>query len=89
MITNKNQLLIPATELTKLGLTCPKYLIRCVDMVFKRISESDDSIIHTRTSNLMRFMLFFVVWSMNRSVHIYVAMAKMVVLNKKIKKTCE
>ena len=33
MITNKNQLLIPATELTKLGLTCLKHYIRPVVMV--------------------------------------------------------
>ena len=81
MITNKNLLLIPATELTKLRLTCSKCFIRCADMVDKRRRESDVSIIHTRTSNLMHFKLFFVVWSINRSVHISGATAKMIVLN--------
>ena len=58
MISNKNLLLIPATELTKLRLTCSKYFIRCADMLHKRRSEPDVSIIHTRTSNLMHFKLF-------------------------------
>ena len=33
MITNKNQLLIPAPELAKPGLTCTNYCLRCIDMV--------------------------------------------------------
>ena len=32
---NKIQLLIPATELTNLGLTCTKYCISCLDMIYK------------------------------------------------------
>ena len=87
MIKNKNLLQIPATEVTKWRLTCTKSCIRCADMVHKRRSASDDPIIHTRTSNLMHFMLFFVVWSITGSVHICVATAKMVVLIKKNKKT--
>ena len=50
-------------------------------MVHRRKSESDDSKNHTRTSNLMHFIIFFVVWSINRNVHINVAMAKLAVLN--------
>ena len=65
MITNKNQLLIPATDLTKLGLTCTKYFM-CIDMVYKRRSEYDDSIIHIKASNLMHFRLIFVVWLANK-----------------------
>ena len=49
MIMNKYQMLILATESTKLGLTCTKCFIRCVDIVHKRGSESDDCIIHIRT----------------------------------------
>ena len=83
MIKNKNQLLTLATELTTLGLTCTKHFIRCVDMVYKRRRESADSKILTRTSKLMHFRLFFfVIWLINRSVHICVAMTMMVVLNK-------
>ena len=50
MITNKNQLLFPAPELPKPGLTYTKYCIRFIDVVYKRRIESDDSTIHTGTS---------------------------------------
>ena len=58
MITYKNQLLIPAQDLAKLGLTCTKYCFRCIDLVYERRSEYDNSIIHTRASNLVCFRLF-------------------------------
>ena len=58
MITNKNQLLIPAQELTKPGLTCTKYCLRCIDMVYEKRSENNNSISHTRASNLVYFMFF-------------------------------
>ena len=79
MIRSKCQLLNPATELTQLGLTRTNCFIRCVDMVHKRRSESDDSIIYSRTSNLMHFKLFFVVLPFDINVRICVTMAKMVV----------
>ena len=34
---------------TKLGLNHAKYFNRCIDVIYKRWSESDDSIIHTKT----------------------------------------
>ena len=46
MITSKNQMLIPATELSKLRLTYTK----CIELVYKRRSQSNDSIIHKRAS---------------------------------------
>ena len=67
----QNLLLIPATELTKLRLTCTKCFIRSVDMIHERRRESDVSINHTMTSYLLHFMFCFVVCSINRSVHIY------------------
>ena len=53
-------LLIPTPELAKLGLTCTKFCLRCIDMVYERRSEYDNSIIHTRASNIVYFRLFFV-----------------------------
>ena len=58
MITNKNQLLIPAPELAKPGLTCTKYCLRYIDMVYEKRSENNNSIIHTREANLVYFRLF-------------------------------
>ena len=58
MITNKNQLLIPAPELAKPRLTCTKFCLRCIDMVYERRSEFDNSIINTRVSNLVYVRLF-------------------------------
>ena len=82
MITNKNQLLIPAPELAKPGLTCTKYCLRCIDMVYERRSEYDNSIIHTRASNIVYFRLFFVFWPIYKNTNKCVVMAKMVVLYK-------
>ena len=80
MITNENQLLIPAPELAKPVLTCTKYCLMCIDMLYERKREYDNSITHTRASNLMYFHLFFVLWPIYKNTNKCVVMAKMVVL---------
>ena len=71
MITNKNQLLILATNLSKLGLTRTE----CC-MVYKRRTEADDFIIQTKTSNAMHFRLLFIVWPIHSFRHICVLMVQ-------------
>ena len=34
------------------------YRVKCVDVIYKRRSESDDSINHTKTSKIVHFWLF-------------------------------
>ena len=83
MITNKNQLLIQAPELAKPRLTCTKFCLRCMDMVYERRSEYGNSIIHTRASNIVYFRLFFVCWPIYKNTNKCVVMPMMVVLYKK------
>ena len=70
MITSKNQLLIPATGWTKLRLTRATYFNRYIGMIYKRRSESDDSIINTKTSKIVHFRLFFVDLTIEGNIHI-------------------